>query len=116
MSQAVVVGNLVDDPELMFATSGNAWTRFTVVESWKKKDSDERESHFYDCKMFGQAAEHLAESALKGDTVVVVGSLTQDKWEDKDGNKRSKIVVIARDVGLSVRWHPVTANRPERQS
>lgn len=117
-NQVIIVGNLAskDGVELNYSGAGKAWCRFTVVEGGgKKKDSDERwPSHFFDCKMFGEHAEHFAESAAKGDRVMVTGTLEQEKWETDDGDKRSRIVVIVDEAGLSTRWHPVEAQRPER--
>ena len=114
MSQVAIAGNIAGDPELKFAASGTAIAKFTVYESVKK--GEERESHFYDCTMFGQSAENFVESAVKGDTVVLIGKLEQQKWETSDGDKRSKVAVVVYDAGLSVRWNTVEANRAERSA
>ena len=59
---------------------------------------------FYDVKVFGSHAENLVESAPRGTRVIVSGRLSFSQWENKDGDKRSKVEVIADEVGVSLKW------------
>jgi single-strand DNA-binding protein len=117
MNNVTIVGAVGGEgPELRFTNSGKAVAVFTVYESYQPKDGGERTYSNYDCELWEAAGEHFAESAQKGDSVIVVGRLKQEKWETKDGDKRSKIKVTVSDIGLSTRWNPVQVVRSERSS
>lgn len=85
---------IVRDIEVRYTQSGIAVASTAIVNSrkWKSKDTGElmEEACFIDVTAFGQTAEFLNQYFAKGDVLAFVGSLQQDKWEDKDGNKRSK--------------------------
>lgn len=118
MNNVTVTGALSDDPELRYSGSGTALCSFTIYESYKPKDGGDRVYHNYDVTVFGETAEYFAESAAKGDTVIVVGRLNQDRWEQEingETQKRSKVKIIASDLGMSTRWGPVTPTRSERR-
>lgn len=101
MSAAVtIVGNVTRDPELRFTPGGLAVCNFGVAVN--RKRGDEEQTSFFDVTAFGDLAEHVAELP-KGCRVVVVGRLEQQTW-DKDGEKRSKVVIIADEIGPSLRW------------
>jgi single-strand DNA-binding protein len=60
-------------------------------------------------------AENVSESLTRGSRVVVTGRLEQRSWEDKnDGSKRSRIEVIADEVGPSLRWATAQVTKNER--
>jgi single-strand DNA-binding protein len=62
---------------------------------WKTQQDEQREEVcFVDCKCFGKQAETLNKYVSKGSALLVDGRLHFDQWEDKDGNKRSKLRVI----------------------
>ena len=105
-----IVGNMTRDPELRFTASGIAVTDFGVA--WNTKDKDGNESvSFFDVTCWRDLAEHVAESLGKGLRVVVYGRLDQDTWENDDGDKRSKVKVIADEVAPSLRWAVATVEK-----
>ena len=105
-----VVGNMTRDPELRFTASGIAVTDFGVA--WNTKDKDGNESvSFFDITCWRDLAEHVAESLGKGNRVIVYGRLDQNTWETKEGDKRSKVRIVADDVGPSLRWATATVER-----
>lgn len=112
-----IFGNLTRDPELKFTGAGKAWGFFSLANTeWRKNDKDEWEeagSSFYEVKMFGDAMERVSDSFVKGDRLIVIGKLKQETWE-KDGEKKSKMVVIADEVAGSTKSATVTMQRVER--
>ena len=95
-----VVGNVGDDPELRFTNSGTALAKFSLaVYAGKDKDSS-----WFDVTVWGQLAENVAESVTKGQRVMVLGRLEQQRWETPQGDKRSKVAIVADDVGPSLQW------------
>lgn len=102
-----IVGNLTRDVELKFTASGMAVANFGVAVNNRRKNSSgeyEDDTSFFDVSCFGSMAENLAESATRGTRVVVTGRMEQRSWETKEGDKRSKVEVIADEVGPSLRW------------
>jgi single-strand DNA-binding protein len=108
-----IVGNMTRDPELRYTASGIPVTEFGVA--WNTKDKQGNESvSFFDITCWRELAEHVAESLGKGMRVIVHGRLDQNTWETKDGDKRSKVRVMAEDVGPSLRWAIANVDRLQR--
>ncbi|MFC8015164.1 single-stranded DNA-binding protein [Streptomyces cinereoruber] len=114
-----VTGNLVDDPELRFTSTGVPVARFTVASTPRVFDRDtntwrDGEPTFLDCSCWRQLAENTAESLAKGSRVVVAGRLRTDRWETPEGEKRSRIVLEADEVGAALTFATVTITRTTR--
>ncbi len=100
-----VIGNLTREPELKYTASGTAVCSFSVA--WNRKDQNQQDvASFFDVTCWREMAEYAAESFSKGQRVIVYGRMEQETWE-KDGDKRTKIKIVAEDVGPSVRWSAV---------
>ena len=107
-----VVGNVTRDPELRFTPSGAAVANFGLA--WNRKgQNDEEVVSFFDVTCWSGLAENVAESIHKGDRVVVYGRLDQRSWENQDGERRSKVEIVADDVAPSLRWATVEITRNE---
>ena len=108
-----IVGNLTRDPELKFTSNGVAVTAFSVA--WNRKDrNDNNVVSFFDVTCWRDLAEHVAESLEKGQRVIVYGRVEQESWENKEGEKRSKVKIIADDVAPSLRWATANVERTPR--
>lgn len=98
-----ISGNLTRDPELRRTTGGTAILGFGVAVNDRRKNQQTGEwedyPNFVDCTMFGTRAEKLAGMLAKGTKVCILGKLRYMSWE-KDGQRRSKIEVIADDIEL----------------
>jgi len=104
---------VVFDPEIRFSQAGKAWAKLRVVAKDRKQENGtwvDGEALFLDVLAFGRLAEHLAESVLKGDTIVVNGRLSENVWE-KDGVERRSIQVTADEIGVSLLWGPAKTTR-----
>lgn len=103
-----LVGNLVDDPELRFTSSGAAVAKFRIASTPRYMDRQtnewkDGESLFLTCNVWRQAAENVAESLQRGMRVVVQGRLKQRSYETRDGEKRTVYEVEVDEVGPSLR-------------
>jgi len=102
-----IVGNVTRDPELKFAATGNAVLNFSIAQNRKftGKDGVEKEEvAYFDVACFGATAENVANSVSKGVRVMVQGRLSQSSWTADDGSKRTKVEIIADEVGVSLRF------------
>ena len=69
---------------------------------------------FFDITAWAQLAENVAETVAKGTRVTITGRLDQRSWETQDGDKRSKVEIVADDVAVSLRWATAEVTRNER--
>ena len=114
-STVTVVGNVTRAPDLRFPPSGAAVANFGLA--WNRKgQNDEEVVSFFDVTCWSGLAENEAESITKGSRVVVYGRLDQRSWENQDGERRSKVEIVADDVAPSLRWATVEISRNECRS
>ena len=102
-----IVGNLTRDPELRFTPGGAAVANFGVAWNMKGRDGAEDKVSYFDVTCWRQLAENVSDSLTKGSRVVVHGRLDQRSWETQDGEKRSKVEIVADDVAPSLKWATV---------
>ncbi len=120
MAENVVtlIGNVTRDPEVRFTPNGAAVAEFglAVNRRWQNKQTNEWEEQvsFFDCKVWQDMAEHVADSISKGTRVVVTGRLEQRSWETDSGDKRSKIEVVCDEVAPSLKWATASVTRVEK--
>ena len=107
MNTVTIAGNLTRDPELRFLDGGAATASFSVAVSrrWFDKNSNDwtEATSFFDVVAWRTLADNVAENLKKGDRVIVTGRLEQRSWE-KDGEKRSKVELVADEVGKSIKF------------
>jgi single-strand DNA-binding protein len=96
----VVVGNLTRDPELKSTYSGSslAKMRIAVNDRIKKDEVWEDYANFFDVVVFGKQAESCAEWLSKGKRVGIDGRLRWSEWQNDEGQRRSKVEIIAEHV------------------
>lgn len=95
-NRVVLVGNLTRDPELRYIPSGTAVSEIglAVNDRVKKGDQWVDETTFVDVTLWARTAEVANQYLNKGSSVLIEGRLKLDQWE-KDGQKRSKLRVVA---------------------
>jgi single-strand DNA-binding protein len=117
-NNVTVIGNVTRDPELRFTPSGMAIASFGVAVNrrWQNRQTNEWEERvsFFDVKCWAQLGENVSASVQKGSRVIVTGRLEQDSWE-QDGQKRSKVEIVADEVGPRLRGATAEITRNERR-
>jgi single-strand DNA-binding protein len=102
LNKVLLIGNLTRDPELRYTPSGTAVGEFGLAMSRRFRDkstNDWREEVcFVDVTAWGRTGEVCCEYLAKGRPVFVEGRLQLDTWEGQDGQKRSKLRVVADNV------------------
>lgn len=114
-----VVGNLTDDPELRFTSSGAAVANFTVASTprfFDKQTNDWKDGDalFLRCSIWRQAAENVAESLTKGARVIVQGRLKQRSYETREGERRTVYELDVDEVGPSLRYATAKVSKVTR--
>jgi len=108
MNRVFLAGNLTRDPELKQTNSGMAVTDLGVAvnERYKNRNGEQVERVcFTDVVVWGRQAETCTQYLTKGAPVLVEGSLQLDRWENADGQPRSKMRVRANRVQFIGRGH-----------
>ncbi len=98
LNRVFLIGRFVSDPELSHTQKGNPFSRFRIAVNTPYKDKKgnwQDDTLFIDCVVWGDAADRVVERFLKGDRILVEGRLRQNSWKNENGEKRSKIEVVA---------------------
>lgn len=96
MNSITICGNLGKDGETRFLPNGDAVCSFSVADNQGK----DKPSIWWNCSLFGKRADALSQYLTKGQTVTVVGNVTEREWTDKEGNKRKSMDVRVQDIAL----------------
>jgi single-strand DNA-binding protein len=118
-NSVTLVGNVTRDPELRFTQSGQATLTFglAVNRRWQNRQTQEWEeaTSYFDVVCWREMAENASESLVKGARVIVTGRLDQRCWETPEGERRSKVEIVADEVGPSLRWATAQVTKNERR-
>ena len=100
LNSILIEGNLTRDPELKSTPKGTSVCSFSVASNrfYKQDEEYQKEVSFFDVETWAKLAESCAEYLEKGRGVRVVGRLKQDRWQDQEGNPRSKVKIVAEHV------------------
>jgi single-strand DNA-binding protein len=101
-NKVILLGNLTRDPEVRYTPNGTAVASFAIAVNRRYKQGDETkdEVSYIDIVVFGKTAENCGQYLNKGDAILVDGRLQQRRWETEDGQKRSKVEVVAQTVNF----------------
>jgi single-strand DNA-binding protein len=97
-NKVILAGKLTRDPQLSYLPSNTPVCEFgmAINRKWKAQTGEMREDVTYvEIRAFGRQAETLNQYMAKGRPILVEGQLRYDTWEGKDGQKRSKLYVVA---------------------
>ena len=108
----VIGGRITRDSEMKTTTTGMAVVRFSVANGYSRKDGNEwkNESNFFDVVFIGKRAEAIFKYLSKGVSVIVSGVLRQSRWE-QNGEKKSKIEILAENVQFFEKNNPEPVGR-----
>lgn len=99
LNQIVVVGRIAKEPEIKELEDGKKVTNLSLaVPRSYKNEEGVYETDFVDCTLWNGVAENVKEFCRKGDIVGVKGRIQTNLYEDKDGNKKKDMSIIAEKV------------------
>ncbi len=97
MNKVFLTGRLTADAELRTTTSGKSVTTFSLAVN--DGFGEKKKAYFFNVVVWGKGAEAVANYTHKGSKVAVTGKLTSRSYDDKNGNKRTAIEVVADMMG-----------------
>ena len=100
LNKAILMGRLTRDPELRYTQTGNVpVVTFTLaVERSYGGNGKERQTDFIDIVAWRKTAELVSQWFTKGMMIIVTGSIQSRRWQDKNGNNRTSIEVVADEI------------------
>lgn len=97
---AVIMGRLTATPELRTTGTGISVTSFTVAVDRAYKSGDERQTDFINVVAWRSTADFVTRFFTKGQMIAVQGSIQTRNYEDKNGNKRTAVEIVADNVSF----------------
>lgn len=101
INQVTIIGRLVRDPEIRYTSSGTPVTKFSIANNNTFIQNNERKDDvsYFDINVWGNQAVNCEKYLKKGSQVAIIGSLRQNRWNDKTtGQTRSKVEITANSV------------------
>lgn len=93
-------GRITSDPELKHTQSDVAVTSFTLAVQRGYKQGGEYETDWVDVVAWRNTAEFICKYFGKGQLMALTGSIQTRTWEDKQGNKRKSVEIVAKEVSF----------------
>lgn len=99
LNSVILMGRLTRDPELKITPSGISVCPFTIaVNRPYSRDKEAQQADFIDVVAWRQSAEFVSKYFVKGSMIIVDGSIQTRTYEDRNGNKRKAVEVVANHV------------------
>ena len=98
VNKVILIGFLGDAPETRFSQQGKPVSTFSVAvnETWKDPQGTKQERvEWFRVVCFGRLAEVCGQYLEKGRHIYLEGRLQTRKWEDRGGEKRTTVEVVA---------------------
>ena len=99
IKRVIITGNLTRDPELRSTSSGTSVCSMRVACNTRRKDQSTGDwvdkANFFDVTVWGAQGENCARFLSKGRPVALDGRLEWREWQDKEGNNRQSVEIIA---------------------
>ncbi|MBN1191649.1 MAG: single-stranded DNA-binding protein [Dehalococcoidales bacterium] len=101
LNKVMIIGNLGGDPEMRFTPSGNPVTSFRVATNRVYNSTEgerKEETEWFSVVTWSKLAENCNQYLVKGQRIYVEGRLHTRIWESQDGQKHSRVEIIANNV------------------
>jgi single-strand DNA-binding protein len=107
LNKAILMGRLCADPELRSTGNGTPVCTFTLAVDRRSKDEG---TDFIEVVVWSKTAEFVTKYFTKGMQVAVAGRIQTRNWEDKQGNKRKSVEVVADEVHFAEKKNSQNSN------
>ena len=102
LNVVAIMGRLVADPELRTTTQGNSVCSFRIAcDRSYVQQGQERQADFIDIVAWRQQAEFVSKYFQRGSLIAIEGSLQTRQYQDKNGNNRTAVEVVANNISFA---------------
>lgn len=116
LNKAMIIGNVVRDPEMRSTTGGQKVTSFSIATNfvWKDQSGQKQEkAEFHNVVAWRRLAEISSQYLKKGSKVYIEGRLQTRSWDDPNGVKRYRTEIIAENMIMLDRAGAGTGSRTD---
>ena len=102
LNVVAIMGRLVADPELRTTTQGTNVCSFRIAcDRNFARQGEQRQADFIDIVAWRQQAEFVSKYFQKGSLIAIEGSLQSRQYQDKNGNNRTAVEVVANNINFA---------------
>lgn len=99
LNVVAIMGRLVADPQLRQTASGTSVASFRIACDRGRKDANgQNQTDWLDVVAWDKTADFVSHYFPKGSMIAVTGRLQSRSYQDKNGNNRTAIEVVASNV------------------
>jgi len=102
INRVIITGNLTRDPELRALPSGMSVCSLRIASNTRRKDNQSGDwvdkPNYFSVTIWGRQGENAAQYLSKGRPVAIDGRLEWREYQDKQGNQREAIEIVADNV------------------
>lgn len=116
LNKVMLIGRLGRDPEIRYSSNNTPICNFSLAtsERVKRGDSFEEKTEWHRIVVFGNQAENASKFLKKGSQVYVEGKIQSRSYQDKDGNERNIVEIIANSLNFLDTKDNSSGGQPER--
>ncbi|MCR5796708.1 single-stranded DNA-binding protein [Eubacterium xylanophilum] len=113
MNKVILMGNLTRDPEIRYSQGENsiAIARFSIAVNRRFSRQGETDVDFFNCTAFRGTAEFVEKYFKQGSRMLLTGTLQNDNYTNKNGEKVYSVQIIVDEVEFAERKSTADANR-----
>lgn len=114
LNKVILMGRLTADPELRATANGTPVCAFTLAVNRRPNADGQAQADFIEIVAWNKTAEFVSRYFAKGQQVAIAGRIQTRLWEDKQGNKRKSVEVVAEEVHFAEgkKDRPAKAEQP----
>ena len=113
LNVVAIMGRLVADPELRTTPAGHSVCNFRIAcDRSYAQQGQERQADFIDIVAWRQQADFVSKYFQRGSLISVEGSLQTRQYQDKNGNKRTAVEVLANNISFAGAKRQDSQNAP----
>jgi single-strand DNA-binding protein len=101
LNKVMIIGNMGTDPEMRYTPNGNPVTSFSIATNrvfTTPENERKQETEWFTVITWNKLAETCNQHLGKGRQVYVEGRLRTRSWEGQDGQKRTRVEIVAERV------------------
>lgn len=115
-----IAGNLTKEPEARFTAAGAMLAQLRVAITPRVRNPNgsgwiDQQTIYHDVTVWRAQAENVIESLTAGSRVVIVGRWQRQHWTTPEGEQKSRLVLVADEIGASLKFRQVRVLKVERQ-
>jgi single-strand DNA-binding protein len=111
-NQVILFGRLTANPELKQTQNGQTLCNITIAVDRPKSKDGYQIADFINCNAWGKTADNIAKYFTKGKPILIVGSLRDNNYTDKNGTKHYSKVVLVNSVSFTLNDNSQGVSQP----